>query len=154
MKLKKGITGFYHRTEEETIQKLDRKSLKECAYTCDYSTNYRLKKLLNPDQTSNYYRISYKHAKKDVKIDVVVNSHYPYFAGIKPESSWMNLNFISLPEEIRQKFEEEGFIYLAPQVLSAHFDKNDLDELSESELQQIAYWKSRTFGEVIFNGYD
>ncbi|MDO1446865.1 hypothetical protein Q0590_11410 [Rhodocytophaga aerolata] len=153
MKLKKGITGFYNHAHD-TIPKLDRKSLKDCAYNCTYSTDYRLEKILNPDQTSNYYRMSYKHCRSNEKIDVVVNSHYPYFAGINPESSWMNLEFVSLPKEISQAFEEAGFIYLTPQVLTAQFDKKDLEELSQNELQQIVYWKSKTFGEVIYNGYD
>jgi hypothetical protein len=154
MKLKKGITGFYNQRDKETTPAIDENLLKDRVHQITYSTGYKLANLQKPKTSSNYYKICYKQRQSDKHITVVINAHYPYFAGINPDNDWMNLQFVSLPTEIKGKLEEAGFIYLTPEFLNSLFDNKDIEELSESEIEQITYWKSKTFGEVIFNGYD
>jgi hypothetical protein len=154
MKLKKGITGFSNQWEREAIPAIDEKLLKDCVHQINHFTSYKLVNLQNPGTSSNYYKISYKHQHVKEQITIVINGCYPYFTGVNAHNDWLSLHFVPLPKEVTEKLEEAGFIYLTPEFLNSIFDNKDLDELSESEIEQITYWKSKTFGEVIFNGYD
>jgi hypothetical protein len=153
MKFKKGITGFWAIVEKHPIPQIDEKKLKECAYMADFSTEFKLEDILTPDPVINYYKIFYRNRRTNEAVALVVNSHYPYYAAITIDSSWMQLTFVDLPDILKQLFDIE-FEYLSVALLNSEFTKSDMSELFTDEIRQINYWKSKTYGEVIFNGYD
>jgi hypothetical protein len=153
MKLKKGITGFWDNTDKQPIPQIDEKKLKASAYAVNTSTKYKLMKILNPESSSNYYRLVFANIHISEQIDLVVNKQYAFYAGVTPDCTWMQLRFVGVPEEIRRVFDTE-FEYLNPDFLNSSFTIEGLKELSDNEKQQIQYWKSNTYGDVIFNGYD
>lgn len=153
MKLEKGITGFWKEGKDRFPTQIDEKKMKECAYRCDRSTNFKLKKILNPDSTSNYYKLLFINKTTLQELNVIINSSNPFYAGLISDSKWMNLKFIDLPSEIKACFDQH-FTYLDPISLAEKLTTEDLSSLSQSEANQIRYWDSKTYGEVIFNGYD
>ena len=153
MKLQKGITGFRKANGDQDYAQIDENELKKHAYHCGNLTEFRLEEILCPDASSNYFRLIYKHKITKQRIDIVINNQYPFYAGISSDSKWMQLQFVDLPQEIRMCLDEK-FTYLNPKLLTTEFSDEDLTELSATEVDQIEYWDSKTYGEVIFNGYD
>ena len=153
MKLLKGITGFRKVYEVENPTQIDEKKLKEFAHQCGNVTKFRLEEILRPNTSSNYYRLIYQHKITGQRIDLAINCQFPLYTGISSNSQWMQIRFVDLPAEIRTYF-DPNFTFLEPEWLTTEFADEDLIELSEAEVDQIKYWESKTYGEVIFNGYD
>lgn len=151
MKLQRGITGFVQ--HDMTPPKLIKSNIQKLAYNLSNSTSYELKEMIDPKPSSNYYQLIFEHRQKDKKIKMVINSQYPFYAGMTTDSTWMNSEFIDLPVEIKDLF-DQNFTYLNPEYLNKEFSRCDLVDLSKDEIDQIMYWNSKKFGEVIFNRYD
>ena len=162
MNLAKGITGFWHQKQDEPLRLIGENEIRNLIYQV---LNRRLKdgkgNQMNerlsaftidpPTYDTNYYRVELQVMQK--KIVVLINGNHPYFCGIKSESSWMNLQFVELPDHIRRIF-SRVFNYLSTDILNSPLQSYHLQNLNKVEVEQINYWKSRIIGEVIFNGYD
>lgn len=153
MKLKKGITGNCGVKEEQMTFRSIVSQFKASLYPIEYSGAYKILEFKDEEISKNYYRISIANKLKNDSFDILINSMYPYYCGVNPNGEWLNLIFIDLPIEIRNCV-DPYFKYLSPVELNSKFEKSDLLELSEAELEEIKYWKPSTFGEIIFNGYD
>nr|WP_294937880.1 hypothetical protein [uncultured Flavobacterium sp.] len=146
MKLKIGITGIDSQTHvEENL-------INEFAKNINSTFVYTVFKLDNSKIDSNYYRLKIINGITNQKFDILINSHYEYYCGINEESTWMKIEFIELPENLISSVVD--FEYLNPIQLSLEIQNQDLSQLTKFELKQIKYWNSKTFGEIIFNGYD
>lgn len=153
MKLKKGITGFWHTVEDEPVPSVDVKHIKLAILSIENAGVYKVTAFKEPDYSNNYYRISLADKLKNDELDILVNAHHPYYCGVTFNSSWMALKFIDLPSDIRKCLDND-FNYLTPKELNLKPNREDLVELSKAELQEVEFWKSTTIGEIIFNGYD
>lgn len=151
MKLPKGITGFFKSNEDEVPQ-LDEKWLKQQAYLCSGS-GYIVQEIIPPATSTNFYRLVFVHSVSGKHVVILVNSSYPFFAGVTVDSVWMQFVFVGIPDVLKTCL-EPGLTYLTPELLNTEFVNENLTELGEEELKQITYWKCSTFGEVIFNGFD
>ncbi len=145
MKLQQGVTGFDASTSLE-FQDLDGvvsrvKQLKQ----------FKVLFFLEPSPGNNFYRIGIE-GFSGVKIEVLVNAIYPLFCGVKDGAS-LEKEFLELPEEVKVKFQKR-YSYLTPEYLNSCFTATDIDVLSNVEKEQVSYWGSKTFGEVIFNCFD
>ena len=153
MKLQNGITGFWTPGQDIPPPEIDLTRLQRLVSTLNDSGEYVLVGLADEQQSQNYVRYQFINAEGNQRFDMLVNVHYPVYCGVAENSSWMNLTFLELSEHFRSYFEPE-FQYLNPQYLSTSFSQSDLSELNRTEVEQIKYWKSKTFGDIVFNGYD
>jgi hypothetical protein len=153
MKLKRGITGFWHIDDKTSIPFLNITFIKAKMHQIEYSGLYKIIDFKDTEASNNYFRISLTDKLAKQNIDILVNAHYPYYCGVTTNSECMNNNFINLPESIRQCLDSD-FTYLDPINLNLKVTNEDLTELGSAELAEIKYWKSKTFGEIIFNSYD
>lgn len=162
MILEKGITGFWHEKRDEPLSLIGENEIRNLIYQVlerrlkDSKGNQMSERLntftiTRPTYDSNYYRIELQLIRE--KFVVLINGYHPYFCGIESDSSWMNLQFVELPEMIRLIFAPQ-FKYLSQDDLLQPVKEHHLNELNKVEIEQIRYWKSQTIGEVIFNGYD
>ena len=153
MKLKKGITGFGSAKELLIKPFVDIALFKSSLYPIEYTGQFKIMDFKDTEINTNYSRVAIKDKLSNNDFDILVNNYYPYYCGVTSHSAWMNFTFIDLPNEIRNCL-DENFEYLTTTDLNLRVDDENLSELSEPELKQIKYWKSKTFGEIIFNGYD
>ena len=75
-------------------------------------------------------------------------------AGVTTESAWMDLQFIDLPNDFIELVEDEKIIILDKNKLETKVSSHEMEKLDKKEIYQIKYWGSKTYGEIIFNGYD
>lgn len=154
MRLRKGITGFWGSGGKEgPIAEIDLKETHSTFLSLNGSDGFVLKGVDDDQYSQNYVRYKLIQPMKDYKFDVLVNTHYPVYCGVTEDSSWMNLKFIEFDLALRKIFEPK-LEFLSPQYLNSEVNENDLVSLSSAERSEIEFWKSKTFGEIIFNGYD
>ncbi len=150
--LKKGITGFF---KKENIKKHTEIQIK------DFIKNIKFPYILigeieSPNHSSNYYRFTILKQNKNEKFDLLINSCFWIIAGIKSESSWMNLDFIDIDSNLSEQLTNQNaeLQILNKELLDSIIPEEEINILDKSEIDQIIYWKSETYGEIIFNGYD
>ena len=153
MKLPKGITGFGYLSPQHSagfITKVEQKlaAISRC----------RILEVHPPQPSNNYYSIDFEYFSKQQKepllFSLLVNAVYKRYALIDTrKSEWMQLHFVNPPMEISQKL---GFLLEAftLEQLKLPIEQLNLSELAPQELNQINYWKSKTLGSIVFNGYD
>ena len=149
---KKGITGVY--TVGEKIKSLNETDLINLAKSFnDEIQTYSIKEINRPMASSNYYELIFSTNRLNMK--ALINSHYPFMCFVdKGKSSWMNLHFLNVEEALINYFKMKGFTVLTKDYLENDVDKEELRLLSDIELKQIEYWKTKRRGDIIFNGYD
>ncbi len=153
MKLKKGITGFWHLTNDIPAPSIAISTIKSLLAQLEADSNYVVTAITDVEINNNYFTIGIVDRAKNLKFNILVNAQYPYYCGTTSESSWMNLSFIDLDYGIRFFFDKE-LEYVSPTQLNKEYATNDLKDLSQTEIEQIDYWGSKSFGEIMFNGYD
>ncbi len=149
IELPKGITGLSKPNIESPLilpKTLDNLLLKF------KEKNYLKTIVIPPSASRNYYTLKIIHRHKLKKYIILINSIYSYYCRVEKDE-WMNLHFKELNEKITSIF-GSSFQYLPPKTLNSKFDTKDLINLSKEELNAIKYWKSKTIGQIIFNGYD
>ena len=146
--IRKGITGFNCGNLDGFKFKLNQ--LKE---TVNKLPNYTILSVNKQELSNNYEEIKLLNKVKNEKIIVLINCSYGYSCSVSNDSSWMDLKFIELKEDLKRKI-NPIFEYLTPEYLNLKISSKDLSVLMKVEREQIEYWGSKTKGEVIFNGYD
>ncbi len=151
MILKKNVTGFFDQSDTPT--KVDLEEIKSIVYALEFTKIYKIKEFKEPEQNRNYFKITLLNLTTNDNVCILINGQYPYYCGVICGRNWMNNTFIELPSTLRNCLDTK-FDFFTPADLNAVVNTIDLKELSNAELKQIQYWKSKTFGEIIFNGYD
>jgi hypothetical protein len=146
MILRNGITGF----SSDTFVKINgvKKLLDKIKYPYIYFD------VLEPDVNNNYFTITVENKINGNKFKLLVNDTYYYITGATIESIWMELEFINLPEDLIDQIKDVGITILDKEILEKEVPKDEIKILNENEIKQIKYWGSKTYGEIIFNGYD
>lgn len=148
--LKKGITGF------DSVIDFTEKEIKEFLKRFSHPFIPDFSRLLPPTPSSNFWRISFVNNGVDSDFDMLINSTHWNLALVTKESAWMNHEYLNFPEglylQIRTIRGPE--LPMNKLILERTFNKEELSELSKSEIEQLKYWKSRTIGDIIFNSYD
>lgn len=86
-------------------------------------------------------------------IYILLNEHYPYLTFVS-SVEFEDIKFIDVPA-LHALF--DAFYQVTGTVeLNASVDQSLLMkmELNSAEVEQIAYWKPRTIGQIIFNYWD
>lgn len=146
MLLKKGVTGFGN-TSSLTIDEV-KTVLKNIRYP------YIPLKITEPQANSNYFCIEIENKIDELKFNMLINSKYYIIAGITTESEWLDLHFIDFPSDFTEQIKNDNIIIMDKNESETKVPNNELEILDKKEIEQIKYWKSETYGEIIFNGYD
>ena len=103
---------------------------------------------------TNYFSIDIINKKTGIDFKLLINGIYFIMAGVTTKSKWMELIFIDLPEDFIKQTKNDEIIFLNKSILNTCVPTNEIEVLKREEKEQIKYWGSKTYGEIIFNGYD
>lgn len=156
MKLPNGITGFYN--SETKPPKVDGKHFKRVCETTLFQLGGEVLMLKEPEYPTNFYDAKVKF--RNMIIHILLNEHYPYVA-FASAVEYEKIRFIDDAE----LFKRLSLYYHVlpsselnlPVILRQGYKKDILqndNELNQAELEEIAYWKPKIIGEIIFNFWD
>ena len=146
MLLRKGITGFGN-TSFLTIDEV-KTVLRNIKYPYIHSN------IVEPQISSNYFRTEIENKINNLKFSLLINSKFFVIAGTTTESKWLDLNFIDLPSDFTEQIKNDNITIVNKNKLETKIPQSEFEILDKQEISQIKYWKSETYGEIIFNGYD
>ncbi|MCA1201953.1 hypothetical protein ACTHAL_000786 [Priestia flexa] len=150
MKLPNGVTGFYDSKVNKPPQ-VDGKQFKQLCFDFASRNSGKVIDFITPQYPSNFY---YAHVEiVGNQFYILLNEHYPYlaFASIV---EFGNIKFINRPVPY-EKF-SSFYRVIGTGELNVPLNQKLLKqtELNSAELEQIAYWKPETVGQIIFNYWD
>ena len=152
--LKRGITGFDKPIE---IKEHSEQEIKEFLKCISIPYNYiKTYKIESPHESSNYFRISMINQIKNDRFDILLNTYYWVISSVKIESNWMNLEFLEFDNLLKNQIMnvKPNIEILNVDILNQNASEIEKENLGKTEINQIEYWNSKTYGEIIFNGYD
>lgn len=111
-----------------------------------------------PKVATNFIDVEIKIFNKHLHI--LLNAHYPFMA-FASDVEYGKITFINQPELCNlfspyyqvldtKELNAPALLRLGSKKFIVHND----NELNSDELEQIAYWKPETIGEIIFNYWD
>ncbi|WP_042221025.1 hypothetical protein [Oceanobacillus manasiensis] len=150
MKLPNGITGFYDSKSEEP-PRVDWKPFKQLCY--DLALRYSGRVI---DFNVAQYPTTFYFARLEIRDDsfyILLNQYYPYLA-FASELNFENIEFIDRPDIQGQL--SSFYQIIEERKLKEPFNQDVINQskLNSAELEQIAYWKPATIGQVIFHYWD
>ncbi len=157
LKLPNGVTGFYN-AKHNKPPTIDGKQFKQQCFSIIKRNNGKVLEFIEPQFATNFLNVEVKVFNKHLHI--LLNEHYPFLA-FASFVDFENIIFIDEPELSKQFspfYKVLGMEELNEQLYIKEgtgkiIFKND-NELNSAELEQIAYWKPKSTGEVIFNFWD
>ena len=148
MILKKGITGL--RSFKDPV--LESTAINSILEKINYPYIYY--DLVEPQINTNYFSLVIHNKNHDTKFKLLVNGVYYIVAGVTIESECMCLDFITMPKDFTDQCNDGQTMVLNKEILETIVPKKEIAVLGRAEIEQINYWGSRKYGEIIFNGYD
>lgn len=150
--LKKGVTGFdkpMHIQEHSNIAIED-------FVRCITHPFMKIGEILLPDGSSNYFRIHIVHKVQNKKFDILLNQYYWIVACVTSDSTWMNLNFLEFDTQIKNQIlsYHSEIEVLNGSFLMQEVSRLAMESLGTTEKEQIEYWEAKTYGQILFNGFD
>ncbi|MED4697186.1 hypothetical protein [Peribacillus frigoritolerans] len=157
MEFPKGVTGFYNE-KHNMPPTIDRKQFKQQCFSIIKRNNGKVLEFIEPQFPTNFLNVEVKVFNKHLHI--LLNEHYPFLA-FASFVDFENIKFIDEPELLKQfspfyrvlSMEELNKPLYIKDSTGKIILVND-NELNSTELEQIAYWKPKSYGEVIFNFWD
>lgn len=155
MLLLNGITGFFDKIDDP-IKMVDGDQFKKDCYAISYLLNGKVICFLEPEFPSSFYKCEVELNNK--QLYVLLNAHYPFVA-FASVVDFGNIEFVDV-QELAGVFSEQFQVLTNEDVnqpLRYGTKQNVLlneNQLNQSEIQQIAHWKPKTVGEVIYNQWD
>ena len=87
------------------------------------------------------------------RLFILLNAHYPYLA-FASEIEYGSITFVDKPE-LEQLFSAFYRVLNTDELNAAYTGQPDSScQLSSADIEQLAYWKPETIGEIIFNRWD
>ncbi|MCM3654797.1 hypothetical protein [Metabacillus litoralis] len=150
MILPNGVTGFYN-SEAIKPPKVEGKQFKQLCFDIVSRNGGKVIDFNTPQYPANFY-----YAQVEIlgnRFYILLNEHYPYLA-FASAVEFGNIKFIDNPvlyEQFSPFFRVIGTV-----ELNVPFNQNLVKktELNSAELEQLAYWKPETVGQIIFNYWD
>ncbi|SFB14062.1 MULTISPECIES: hypothetical protein [unclassified Bacillus (in: firmicutes)] len=157
MILLNGVTGFFdEKNKPPNLQ--DSKLFKQVCYHVVNKLDGKLVGFKLPHTTANFHHATIRISEKVTHL--LLNPYYNFLA-LASSVSFEQIVFIDdslLNKEFMDYFRvlssAELNMSLSVMQRAGKFVLDHLNELNTFELQQIAYWKPETVGEVIFNQWD
>lgn len=130
------------------IQPPDSHHFKELCFMLMMQCGGKVLGFKEPQIATNFFDVEVSLFQK--QLHILLNENYPFLA-FASHVEYFYIHFCEEPE--LNKLFSPYYRVLGTKELSAPLDLKE-NELDPSELQQIAYWKPVTLGEVIFNFWD
>ncbi|MDQ0216667.1 hypothetical protein J2S13_003141 [Oikeobacillus pervagus] len=156
MILREGITGF-HDAKSEQIPIVDQKQFKQLCFSVLFRIEGTVVEI--KDQCCHGNFIDVEVSLQGTKLHILLNKYYPIVA-FASYVDFDNITFIDEPklsEEFCSSYQVLSCRDLNKPVslkLGAKTCLLNENELNQAELKQVAYWKPRTIGEIVFNQWD
>lgn len=156
MILREGITGFYD-AKSERLSIVDQKQFKQLCFSVLPRLEGTVLEFNDTGCHGNF--INVEVSLRGTKLHVLLNKHYSIvaFASYVGSDSITFIDHPVLSEQFRASYRVLCCKELNRPVLLKMGAKTCLineNELSQVELKQVAYWKPKTVGEIIFNQWD
>lgn len=150
MKLPNGVTGFYSSVVDNP-PRVNGKQFKQLCFEFAYRNQGKVLDFITPQYPSNYYRAQVEILKS--RFYILLNEHYPYLAfasGVR----FGKIKFID-NHVLTERF-SSFYKIISKRDLNAPFTQRHIKkaEMNRTELEQIAYYKPETIGQIIFNNWD
>jgi len=150
MKLPNGVTGFYDSIVNKPPQ-VDGKQFKQLCF--DFTSRNRGKVIdfITPQSPTNFYYAQVEILRN--RLCILLNEHYPYLA-FASKVEFGNITFIDRP--VFHEHFSSFYQVLGTGELNVPLNQNLIKktDLNNAELEQIAFWKPETVGQIIFNYWD
>ncbi|MDQ0230124.1 hypothetical protein [Metabacillus malikii] len=148
MKLLNGVTGFYKANQPPNV---DKKQFKRLCFNFVSQNGGKVIDFYKSQLTANFYC-----AQVEVlctQLYILLNKHYPYLT-FASSVEYGDIRFID--NVILTKEFAPFYKVISAGELNMPIHQNMLHgtALNDAELEQIAYWKPKTIGEIIFNYWD
>jgi hypothetical protein len=148
MILPKGVTGFYNRAGHKPPT-TDGRQFKKIGYDLVTRNGGSVQNFHEPTTSTNFYHLEALIYNR--LWHIVLNVHYPILA-FASNVDYGKITFVDHPEWKNQLSQFYNVMDTSELDEPLHIESEK--ELNRSELEQIAYWKPKTKGEVIFNYWD
>ena len=150
MKIPNGVTGFYN-AEANKPPNVEGKQFKQLCFDIVSRNGGKVIDFNMPQYPASFY-----YAQVEIlgnRFYILLNEHYPYLA-FASAVEFGNITFIDNPvlyEQFSPFYQVIGTV-----ELNVPFNQNLVKktELNSAELEQLAYWKPETVGQIIFNYWD
>ena len=157
MILPNGVTGFYS-AKHNKPPTIDEKQFKQNCFSLISSIDGEILEFKGPQVDTNFFDVKAKISNKHMHM--LLDVHYPFMT-FANEVEYGKIAFINEPE-LDKLF---GSIYNVlgtkelnePAILKLGSKQTILqneNDFNKDELKQVAYWKPKTIGEIIFNYWD
>ena len=157
MILPNGVTGFYS-TKHKKPPTIDEKQFKQNCFNLISSINGEILEFKGQQISTNFFDVAAKISNKHIHI--LLNVHYPFMAFASEvecgeivfiNESELNKLFSPFYTVLDKKELNEPVILRLGSKQSILQKENDFNN---DELKQVAYWKPKTIGDIIFNYWD
>ncbi len=137
---------------------MDGEKFKQQCFSILRRNHGKVLRFLEPQMTMNFFDVEVNVFNQHIHI--LLNDHYPILA-FASAVDFENIHFINEPELLRQ-FSPFYRVLSMKELNEPLYMKEDPgkiilandNELNSAELEQIAYWKPKSVGEVIYNFWD
>ncbi|MDQ2087898.1 hypothetical protein RBH29_15815 [Herbivorax sp. ANBcel31] len=150
MKLPNGIAGFFSSETNEPLS-VDGKQFKQLCYHIAIHNEGKVIDFNEPKYPRKFY-----YAQVEIlgeQFYILLNGHHPYIA-FSSSIGFGNIKFIDKPFISEQFSLFYKVLGLADLHVSVDENLIKKTELNIAELEQLAYWKPETVGQIIFNYWD
>lgn len=148
MNLPYGITGFY-RSEDSKPPSVNGKQFKQLCFDLVSRNGGKVRSVTSPQYPANFYCAQVEFSGD--LIYILLNEHYPYLA-FASFVEFGDITFIDV-QALRALF-DPYYQVIDITELNATVDLSLIMGLNSAEVEQIAYWKPSTIGQIIFNHWD
>ncbi|MBY0097999.1 hypothetical protein [Mesobacillus maritimus] len=150
MILPNGVTGFYD-SESKKPPQVNGKLFKQLCFEFASWNGGKVIDFNEPKYPRNFYFAKFEIHNN--QFFVLLNEHYPYLA-YASVVEFGNITFIDKP--VSHENFSDFYKVLGKVDLEAPINQNLVvnSELNRAELEQLAYWKPETVGQIIFNYWD
>jgi len=150
-----GATGFRHH-KAAPLPETDPRAIARLSHELARNLGGTVEQIIPPSPTSTFYSVMLAHGHHDARrVTVLFHRHLPLLALVAhPPRGLDDLSIIDDPVASAAMPDHTGFQLLTPGQLAAPVTRADLSQLAAPELDQIASWKPKTIGEVLFNLWD
>jgi hypothetical protein len=151
----RGATGFRHH-KAAPLPETDPRAVAGFSHALARNIGGTVEQIIPPSLTSTFYSVILACGQHDARrVTVLFHRHLPLLAvASHPPRGLDDLSIIDDPVVSEAMPDHAGFRLLTSGQLATPVTHADLSQLAAAELKQIASWKPKTFGEVLFNFWD
>jgi hypothetical protein len=151
----RGASGFRHH-KAAPLPETDPRAVAAFSHALARNVGGTVEQIIPPPLTSTFYSVILACGQPDARrVTALFHRHLPLLAlASHPPRGLDDLSIIDDTAVSGAMPDDAGFRLLTSAQLAVPVTHADLSQLSAAELKQIASWKPKTIGEVLFNLWD